>query len=192
LKGRGEESLDVLAPAYEQALDTDSEWAQGEIGFWMWKVGAIDGPAEDAARPFSLQMSGDWRSAAAAWREIGCPYEVALALADGDEEAMLEAVAAFETLGAKPAADMARSRLRDMGVGKIPRGPTSETRENPMNLTARQLDVLRLMTRGLTNSEIAEALFISKKTVEHHVSAVFTKLGVADRSKAIERASELV
>ena len=190
LRGRGKEALDVLAPAYEKALQTDSEWAQGELGFWMWKVGAIEGPSEKAAEPFALQMSGDWRAAAEAWREIGCPYEVALALADGDEESMLEAVAGFDSLGAKPAADLVRSRLRDMGVERVPRGPTSETRDNPMGLTARQLDVLRLMTQGKSNAEIADELFISKKTVEHHVSAIFTKLEVSDRAEAVKKAAD--
>jgi len=81
-------------------------------------------------------------------------------------------------------ADRVRSRLREIGVESIPRGPLRSTRENPAGLTNRQVEVLELMADGLANAEIAEKLFISKKTVEHHVSAIYTKLGVDSRTKA--------
>lgn len=188
LTGQPERMSDGLADGYHRALDTDSPWARGELGFWMWKAGAINEPPDRAAEPFALHMSGKWREAAAAWREIGCPYEVGLALSDGDENALLEAVSIFDSLGARPAAGKARARLRDMGIDRIPRGPSAETRANPGGLTARQLEVLELMKSGLTNAEIADRLFVSKKTVEHHVSAIFDKLGVTTRAKAIAAA----
>ena len=185
LQGRSDEIPGILGDIFERALATDSPWARGEVGFWMWKAGAIDGPPDDAAEPFALQISGSWRQAADAWREIGCPYEVALALADGDEDSMLEGVSIFDSLGARPASQWLRSRLRDLGAQSIPRGPTEQTRANPAGLTTRQVEVLELIASGLSNSEIAEKLFISKKTVEHHVSAIYGKLGVATRAKAI-------
>lgn len=191
LRGRMEESLADLESLYQRALDTDSQWARGEIGFWMWRAGAIDGPPERAANPFALQMSGHWRESADAWRGIGCPYEVALALADGDDDAMLEAVSIFDSLGAKPAADMTRARLRAAGAERIPRRPTERTRSNPGELTDRQMEVLGLLSRGLSNSEIADELFLSKKTVEHHVSAIFSKLGVTTRARAIAAAADI-
>lgn len=191
LAGNPEEGLDELEPAYHRALETDSEWARGEIGFWMWRVGAIDGPPEDAAEPFSLQMSGEWRAAAEAWKQIGCPYEVGLALADGDEQALREALDILDSLGAKPLADRVRASLRSMGVESVPRGPTRSTQENPAGLTDRQLEVFDLLVSGLSNMEIAEELFLSKKTVEHHVSAIYSKLGVDGRAKAIAAARAL-
>ncbi|HEX6287155.1 MAG TPA: AAA family ATPase [Acidimicrobiia bacterium] len=184
LRGRPESGLDLLKPAFERALDTESEWARGEIGYWMWKAGEIDGPPEGAAEPFALQMSGRWREAAQTWREIGCPYEVGLSLAEGDVDAMKEALEVFDSLEARPMADRVRSQLREIGVESIPRGPLRSTRENPAGLTNRQVEVLELMADGLANAEIAEKLFISKKTVEHHVSAIYTKLGVDSRTKA--------
>jgi DNA-binding CsgD family transcriptional regulator/tetratricopeptide (TPR) repeat protein len=191
LQDEGANPPQELIDAYERALDTDSEWARGEIGFWMWRLGAIDGPPVGAAAPFTSQMSGDWRAAAEAWREIGCPYEVGMALADGDPGSLLEALEIFDGLGAKPMADIARGRLRLLGVGSVPRGPTKATLENPAHLTDRQLEVLELIVASLSNGEIAEKLFLSKKTVEHHVSAIYSKLGVDSRAKAIAAGNTL-
>lgn len=187
IEGRSEEIPGILDWVFEGALEADSRWARGEVGFWMWKAGAIDGPPDRAAVPFDLHMRGDWEAAADLWNQIGCPYERGLALADGDTDAMLEAIEIFDRLGARPAASMTRSRLRDRGVEGIPRGPRAETQANPFSLTARQLEVLALMSAGLSNGEIADRLFISKKTVEHHVSAILAKLGTPTRAKAIAR-----
>ena len=191
LRGEAEKGLDLLRPAYEEALNTDSQWARGEIGFWMWRVGAIDGPPEGAAEPFALQMAGDWSAAAQAWRDIGCPYEEAIALADGPEVAKLEALDTLDRLDARPMADRVRHQLRDLGVESIPRGPTKETLSNPAGLTSRQLEVLRLIAGGSNNEQISDELYISKKTVEHHVSAIYSKLGVSSRLEAMRTAAEV-
>ncbi len=73
----------------------------------------------------------------------------------------------------------------------MPRGPRPSTRANPAGLTARQREVLVLLGAGATNGEIARQLFLTPKTVEHHVGAVLAKLGVAGRAEAAERAREL-
>ncbi|MDP9144036.1 MAG: LuxR C-terminal-related transcriptional regulator, partial [Actinomycetota bacterium] len=156
-----------------------------------WKAGAIDGSPERAATPFDLHMSGDWNGAAEIWRRLGCPYEMGMAMADGDTAAMFESIETFDRLGARPIASMVRALLRNQGVESIPRGPRTETRANPFNLTTRQIEVLALMGDGLSNAEIADRLFISKKTVEHHVSAVLAKLGTSTRAKAIAQAESL-
>jgi DNA-binding NarL/FixJ family response regulator len=51
-------------------------------------------------------------------------------------------------------------------------------------LTEREIEILRLLAKGLSNTDIAERLFLSEGTVRNHVSAVLTKLGVADRTRA--------
>jgi len=176
---------------YELALTHTYPWKLGELSLWMWRTGGLISVPGPIAEPFARQIAGDWRGAAALWAQVGCPYEQAFALADGDAEAMLNALALFERLGAQPAMALVRRRLRQQGVGGIPRGARPSTRTNQAGLTTRQLEVLRLMAEGLSNAEIASRLFTSPKTVEHHVSAVLAKLGVHSRAQAISAAHHL-
>ena len=70
-------------------------------------------------------------------------------------------------------------------------GPRPSTRANPVGLTARQLDVLRLVAQGLRNAEIAEQLVLSERTVDHHVTAILQKLGARSRTEATAHAMRL-
>lgn len=108
-----------------------------------------------------------------------------------DVEALREALVALERLSARPASAQLKRRMRELGVEKIPRGPRAATRDNPALLTARECEVLALMTDGWRNADIAAQLFCSPKTVEHHVSAILTKLGAANRAEAVARARQL-
>lgn len=135
------------------------------------------------AQGWAFGLRGDWRAAAAAWRRAGDPYETALELAEGDEDAGSEAVRTLERLGAPPAAAWARERLKALGAS-VPRGPRAATKANPAGLTARQLAVLELLREGMTNAEIAERLVLSVRTVDHHVAAILSKLGVSSRREA--------
>lgn len=73
----------------------------------------------------------------------------------------------------------------------VPARRRTSTIAHPAGLTARQVEVLRLMADGLTNAELAERLYLSVKTVGHHVSVILAKLGVASRREAIRRARDL-
>lgn len=191
LRGDTASAIAVLDEPYQRVLQTDTKWGRGEIAFWMWWVGGISGPPDNVAAPFEKHMTGDWAGAAREWRRIGVPYEEALALASGGPESVTRAIAIFDRLGARPAGTWARSKLRAEGVTSIPRGPRASTRTNPAGLTRRQAEVCDLMASGLSNGEIAERLFLSKKTVEHHISAILAKLGAATRAEAIVTAREL-
>lgn len=191
LGGNQEQCLAEARVGYDLVLTHTYPWKLGELSFWMWRAGGLKSVPGPIAEPFARQIAGDWRRAAALWAQIGCPYEQALALADGDAEAICNALALFERLGAQPAMAMVRQRLRQQGIGGIPRGPRPSTRANQAGLTTRQLEVLRLMAEGLSNAEIASRLFTSPRTVEHHVSAVLAKLGVHSRAQAISATHHL-
>jgi DNA-binding NarL/FixJ family response regulator len=101
-----------------------------------------------------------------------------------DPPHLLQALEILDGLQAAPAAAKLRRQLRGMGVHGIPRGPRQETRSHPAGLTPRQVEVLELVAEGLTNADIADRLFVSPKTVDHHVSALLMKLEVSSRQEA--------
>ncbi|MBA3947421.1 MAG: AAA family ATPase [Herpetosiphonaceae bacterium] len=170
--------------AYDLAVRAHHAWYVGELAFWRWRAGDDVQLPEWVAKAFALHIAGNWRAAADEWARLGCPYERARALADGDVVAQLAALDIFEWLGAQPVADDLRCRMRAKGVLRIPRGPRTSTRDNPFGLTTRQLDILGLLTTGLSNAQIAAQLYISPKTVDHHVSAVLARLDVHSREEA--------
>ncbi|HEX6674455.1 MAG TPA: LuxR C-terminal-related transcriptional regulator, partial [Actinomycetes bacterium] len=186
---------DAVASATEGVLPLAQErnWASlaGELAVWRRRAGLGGEVPAGVARPYVLQLAGDWARAAERWRELGCPYEAALALADAEEEAPLRrALEELQRLEARPAADVVARRLRELGVRRLPRRPRRATAANPAGLTARELEVLALLGADLRNGEIAARLHIAEKTAGHHVSAVLAKLGVRSRREAARVAAE--
>jgi len=172
--------------AYELAHERGENWLTSGLAAWLWRADALGEQPAGIAEPYALEIAGDWRAAARAWRELGCPYEHASMLAwYGGEAEQREALTIFEQLGASPAAQGLRKQLRAKGVRGIPRGSRPSTRSNEYGLTKREAEVLQLVSRGLRNSVIAKRLFLSTKTVDHHVSSILTKLGVSSRAQAL-------
>jgi len=167
-------------------------WERGAVAAWQLRTGSTPRTHGEVAEPYRWELDGEPAEAARAWTELGCRYEAGLVLAaTGDERTLREALAIFTELGAIPAARIVRRELRGRGVRSLPAGPRSATREHPLGLTRREREVLTLICARLTNAEIAAKLFISTKTVDHHVSAVLAKLGVPSRSAAADRAVRL-
>lgn len=163
-----------------------------EFSYWLKKCNSVKVDTSlKFMEPFKLEFEGNWMAAATSWKNLGCPFEQALALADGDVMHQKQALLVLHDLGAKGTYEIVKSKLKLMGVKNIPRGPRESTRSNPAQLTNRQIDVLVLLNEGLQNTEIAEKLFISAKTVDHHISAILSKLEVNSRSKAVREASRL-
>jgi DNA-binding CsgD family transcriptional regulator len=192
LEGRTQAIGADTESALELALQQRAPAFVGELALWRRRAGLLDEPPADAGEPYSYQIAGDWARAASYWRENGCRYQAALALADSpDGKALRQALDELQALGARPAAGIVARRLRELGERGLPRGPRPQTRANPAGLTARELEVLGLLAGGLRNAQIAERLVLSGKTVDHHVSAVLRKLDVRSRGEATAEAARL-
>ena len=98
----------------------------------------------------------------------------------------------FDGLGALASREFAAQRLRLLGAASIPRGKRASTRRNPGGLTDREVEVLAMVARGMQDAEIAKTMFLSTRTVSHHVSAILAKLGVASRREAVQIAGQLL
>jgi len=107
------------------------------------------------------------------------------------DDDLREAITRFEALGAEAAARRTRQRMRELGHRAVPTGARASTRQHPLGLTRREDEVLTLICDGLTNDEIADRLVLSTRTVDHHVSAVLSKLGVSSRGAAAAQARRL-
>jgi len=178
--------LREVQPAYDLVRERQDPRMKGELAAWLWRIGALDQQPRDIAEPYALEISGDSHGAARLWEALGCPYERANMLAwYGTEAEQREALAILEQLGAAPAAQLLRMKMRAQGVRGIPRRSRKSTRSNSFGLTKRETEILALLSEGLRNSAIARRLFVSTKTVDHHVSAILAKLGVPSRAEAV-------
>jgi DNA-binding CsgD family transcriptional regulator len=176
----------------EQAQRPGRERDRGILLRWLRRLGEPAEPFPGCPPELAAGLRGDWQAAAAGWQQVDAPYERALELLDsGEVGPTLDALAVLDSLEARPAAALARQCLRRLGMNQVPRGPLAQTRGNPAGLTARQVEIVQLLGRGMTNAEIAAHLVVSVRTVDHHVSAVLQKLGVTSRKEAATAARRL-
>jgi DNA-binding CsgD family transcriptional regulator len=188
LEGRHEAAVAETERVYEWARGT---WYEAGLAYWRWRAGLEVPPPTVGEPQYRLEMTGEPVAASEAWRAVRCPYDAAFALLDGDEEDLKRALTEFQSMGAGPAARIFTRKLRDRGVRGVPRGPRPSTRENAAGLTARELEVLELLAEGMSNAQIAERLVVTRKTVDHHVSAILRKLAVHSRRDATAEAARL-
>jgi DNA-binding CsgD family transcriptional regulator len=176
----------------DDVSDRCDRWDRGAARTWLRRTDSARSPRDDVADPYLMQINGDWKQAARFWSGAGCQYQAALALFDSaDEVALRQALEIFAGLGASATARVTRQRMRALGIRSIPSGPRTATRAQPFGLTKREREVLHLICGRHTNADIAARLFISEKTVHHHVSAVLAKMGAPTRGAAAAQAVEL-
>lgn len=164
-------------------------WIAGELLMWGRVAGMQDDTTPVVAEPYRVALDGDCRAAASAFLAHGSQNRAVLALvATGDVAACEEAFRIADRASAAGTAAAVARVLRRLGARRVPRGVRPSTRRHPAGLTTRESTVLALVSAGLTNSAIARRLFLSDKTVEHHVSAILRKLGATTRAEAVRLA----
>jgi DNA-binding CsgD family transcriptional regulator/tetratricopeptide (TPR) repeat protein len=171
-------------------LEVGNPWPSGAFAFWMWKLGRLDGIPDGSADFYMGIPKGRITETATFWEDRGIGYEQALALMHGDQAQRFEALRLADDLGADALSARIREGLVADGL-RVPRGRSRSTRSHGAGLTARQAEVLALLAEGMTNTEIADRLFLSPKTVENHVAAVLVKLEAPNRVAAVDEARRL-
>ena len=184
LAGRPEIAERVAASLAPRLAHPGGAPFRAELARYLARAGLPAEPFDGCPEPWAAGLRGDWRAAADGWAAAGDPYEQALELTEsGDARTVAEGLRILDAMDAAGAAARVRATLRAAGM-PAGRGPRATTRANPFGLTERQLDVLELLSEGLTNAQIAERLVLSVRTVDHHVAAVLEKLGVPSRHEA--------
>lgn len=179
-----DEMFDEVVYEFHRWLEVARPWHVGELALWLWLDGNIPSIPDNVPDVLRALGRGDWQAAARWFAEHDDRYLQAVALSVGDSGARVRALELLERINAIPLADKLRAELRAEGV-HVPGRRALATRESRHGLTARQTEVLDLLRNELSNAEIGQRLFISERTVEHHVSAILTKLGVASRTEAV-------
>ena len=206
LERRIEALGDGLAAVPLLRLLVDARLSTGEIDEGKGAASRLLAIAERSNRPpiqamaflaiAKVQLACDeaahaaFERASSLFDELGMAFDAAItrlewarALIATDREIAGEdvrwALSTFERLGARPHADRAAALLRELGAGSRPGPHVAGV------LTRRENEVLDLLSHGLSNLEIAGRLFISPKTVEHHVGRILSKLGLRNRAEVV-------
>jgi DNA-binding NarL/FixJ family response regulator len=135
-------------------------------------------------------ITGAWTEAADDWERLGSPWWAAVSRTYAPElEAARAGASELERMGAVAVRDRILRDRRAQGL-PVPRGPRAPMPGAPVDgpLSAREMDVLGLLVDGLTDAQIAEQLFLSPRTVGHHVSSVLHKLDEPTRARAVAAA----
>lgn len=199
-----------LAEAELARGDRDAAAAWVARAALLAQQSGLSGRLGDATRARALLELADGRPAAARataeraaglFAEVGRALEVARCdvvvarakVAAGERDAavaqLLRSHATFEQAGALRDRDAVERALRGLGVASVARRGPGGAVSGPAALSPRELDVVALVTAGLTNAQIGTELFLSTKTVESHLTRIYAKLGVRSRA-AVARAMD--
>ncbi|HET6732713.1 helix-turn-helix transcriptional regulator, partial [Mycobacterium sp.] len=191
LTGTPDDRLDACRTLLDSCPVDGANMAIGDLAMWLHRIDpSID--ADRATGPYRMLLDGAFEAAADEFHRLSMPYEAALALVDsGDVGLARRGLDVLDRLGAAAVAAKVRRDLRSSGLTVVPARRRSTTLTNAAGLTSRQVEVLRLIDEGLTNAELADRLYLSVRTVDHHVAAILAKLDVSGRRDAIRKAREL-
>lgn len=168
------ERISIIVEKYGITLE------KNDFVFWMNKAGR---------QPGTLGKNSETGSGTSFdYEHCDRAYEQALKLFERKEEDKRKAIAMIHDLGAIAVYEKMKLEMRNLGIKNIPRGIRNSTRSNAALLTGREMDVLQLLKKDLHNKEIASLLYISAKTVDHHISSILFKLDANSRSKAVAAA----
>ncbi|MEV6767576.1 LuxR C-terminal-related transcriptional regulator [Nocardia sp. NPDC051030] len=164
----------AMAEIEEWAAALDTPWAEGLL---LSCRGMLRGDGELLAEAIALHQTADrWYDYARTTLFYGGWLRRERRMNEARTH-LRQALDTFDRLGAAPWAEHARTELRAAGEGTVPE-PTDDV---AAVLTPQELQVVRLAATGATNKEIAAQLFLSPKTVGHHLYRAFPKLGVSNR-----------
>ncbi|MGH1470316.1 MAG: helix-turn-helix transcriptional regulator [Cellvibrionaceae bacterium] len=173
-------------------------WSVGEAAIWAHRFHFPMNQEffSDLPAPYAKEIEGDFKTASRLWSELGMPYSAAIALMNTQDKmniqsALVEAQEILENIEATKAVLKIRNIASDLGIlNDLPRtrrGPYRAARNHPLGLTKREQQILKLITKGASNKDIAQTLSRSQRTVEHHVSSILTKLNSNTRMEAMLR-----
>ena len=190
---RAEAQLTVLNDAGADAMHP---WNLGELTVWNARLtGTMPPKGLDVPEPYRLELEGKHSAAAAAWSALGVPHAAEVCrlqdLGSHTAAGLSGVMASAHDMGAGALMEKARRVAHATGVAvKQPRrrrGHYGVARSHPLGLTRREQEVLAHMLNGENNVQISQALSRSRRTIEHHVSAVLQKLNVTSRMEAVLR-----
>jgi DNA-binding CsgD family transcriptional regulator/nucleoside-triphosphatase THEP1 len=191
LMGKEVLEKDTVEQTIQMMQHMGNVYENSEFDFWLKKARNQSAGITECHEGYQVTNAHGIEMAIKFWENSGCPYQLAITMFEGDEEEKRKSISIIHRLGALAVYEKLKFDMRSSGIKSIPRGMRKSTQSNPAQLTERELDILQLLNKGLQNKEIAAQLFISAKTVDHHISSILFKLDAKTRTRAVQEAIRL-